>query len=107
MNRFKPDVCEDCRKGNRLWQREIDCSDCTMRIPELTRRNQILFHFFQRLGGAVRDGFGGINLSGIEVGLRVFRVPESERGWIFESIIALLSELFGFEKKERDQRDEQ
>ena len=105
MNRYKPDVCEDCRTGNRLWQREIDCSDCTMRIPRLTRQNRIIFHVFQKLGGGVRDGFGGINVPGIEAGLRILGVPTTERGWMFESIMTLLSELAGAEKKDRDQRD--
>lgn len=45
-----------------------------------------------KLGSLAYNGLGGVDASNIEVALRMYGVPEEDRGWLFEKIVKFCSE---------------
>lgn len=50
-------------------------------------RIEPVIRFLRDVGGVLFDGFGGINVTGIESAMRVYGVPEKDRGWLLRQII--------------------
>jgi hypothetical protein len=63
-------------------------------------RNQPVVWVYHRLSAAVVDGMGGINLPGIEAGLRLLQIPVRARPEILQKLLILIAEL-----QKRDKAD--
>jgi hypothetical protein len=51
-----------------------------------------VYWFVRKVGPGLVDGFGGVSLRNLESAFRIYGVPEGDRIWMTEKIMAFYSE---------------
>jgi hypothetical protein len=71
--------------ANPAWS----CEGCDQEQPGVAPGNLLAWLTWVKLEAAIFDGMGGINISGIEAGLRLLEIPRSVRPELFSKLLLL------------------
>jgi hypothetical protein len=77
-----------CRQTH--WQDPAwSCEGCEQEQPGVVPGNLLTWLAWVKLEAAIFDGMGGININGIEAGLRLLEIPLRSRPELFSKLMIL------------------